>query len=117
MSIAELMITDGPSAGYVRPRICIISMSAIADDPRVRRQGDAFARAGWEVVGVGLPGAQSMPPDWTILTYPQTEMDAEVTSTPDNALESAIVDGTAIRDANTLAPASPKMSGFSRDIS
>jgi len=92
-------------------------MSAIADDPRVRRQGDAFARAGWEVVGVGLPGAQSMPPDWTILTYPQTEMDAEVTSTPDNALESAIVDGTAIRDANTLAPASPKMSGFSRDIS
>ena len=44
-------------------------MSAIADDPRVRRQGDAFARAGWEVVAVGLPGAQSAPPDGPILTY------------------------------------------------
>jgi glycosyltransferase involved in cell wall biosynthesis len=45
-------------------RICILSISAIADDPRVRRQGDAFKRAGWGVVGVGLSGAQSTPPEW-----------------------------------------------------
>lgn len=36
----------------------------------MRRQGDAFARAGWEVVGVGLAGARSSSPDWTILTPP-----------------------------------------------
>ena len=117
MSITELMITDGPSAGYVRPRICIISMSAIADDPRVRRQGDAFARAGWEVVGVGLRGALSTPPGWTILTYAQNDVGAEVTSTVDEAPESAIVDGRAIPETNMLAPASPQLSEFSRDKS
>ena len=117
MSITELMITDGPSAGYVRPRICIISMSAIADDPRVRRQGDAFARAGWEVVGVGLRGALSTPPGWTILTYAQNDVGAEVTSTVDEAPESAIVDRRAIPETNMLAPASPQLSEFSRDKS
>ena len=50
-----------------RPRICILALSAIADDPRVRRQGDAFARRGWDVVGVGLPGAGSAAPDWPVL--------------------------------------------------
>ena len=49
------------------PTICILALSAIADDPRVRRQGEAFHRAGWRVVGVGLPGARSTPPDWPIL--------------------------------------------------
>jgi glycosyltransferase involved in cell wall biosynthesis len=47
--------------------ICILSLSAIADDPRVRRQGDAFHAAGWSVVGVGLPEAKSAPVDWQIL--------------------------------------------------
>ena len=46
-----------------RPRVCILALSAIADDPRVRRQGDAFARGGWDVVGVGLPGAGSALPN------------------------------------------------------
>nr|WP_246505345.1 glycosyltransferase [Microvirga antarctica] len=41
-------------------------MSAIADDPRVRRQGDAFAKAGWDVVGIGLSGALSNPPAWPV---------------------------------------------------
>jgi hypothetical protein len=50
-----------------RPRICLIALSAIADDPRVRRQGDAFVRDGWDVVAVGLPGARSTAPGWTIL--------------------------------------------------
>ena len=85
-------------------------MSAIADDPRVRRQGDAFARAGWEVVGVRLRGARSTPPDWTILTYAQNDLGAEVTRTVDEAPESAIVDGKAISEASTLAQASSEMS-------
>jgi glycosyltransferase involved in cell wall biosynthesis len=49
------------------PRICILSLSTIADDPRVRRQGDAFADAGWDIVAVGLPGAKSPAPTWPIL--------------------------------------------------
>lgn len=39
-------------------------MSAIADDPRVRRQGDLFHERGWDVVAVGLQGARSTAPDW-----------------------------------------------------
>ncbi len=39
-------------------------MSAIADDPRVRRQGDLFHARGWDVVAVGLQGARSTAPDW-----------------------------------------------------
>jgi glycosyltransferase involved in cell wall biosynthesis len=57
-------------AGRPGRRVCLLSLSAIADDPRVRRQGDAFARVGWEVVGVGLPGARSVPPNWPILDRP-----------------------------------------------
>jgi glycosyltransferase involved in cell wall biosynthesis len=51
-----------------RPRIGIIVLSAVADDPRVRRQGDAFKNAGWDVIGFGLPGGRSDPPDWPIVT-------------------------------------------------
>jgi glycosyltransferase involved in cell wall biosynthesis len=48
------------------PTICLLGLSAIADDPRIRRQGDAFHRAGWNVIAVGLPGAKSQLPCWTI---------------------------------------------------
>lgn len=50
------------------PAICILALSAIADDPRVRRQAEAFHRAGWNVTAVGLPGARSPDPEWRILT-------------------------------------------------
>lgn len=39
----------------------------IADDPRVRRQGDALHAAGWKVTAVGLPGGRSAPPEWEIV--------------------------------------------------
>lgn len=39
-------------------------MSAIPDDPRVRRQGDCLAAAGWEVAAFGLPGHRSADPAW-----------------------------------------------------
>lgn len=51
-----------------RPTICILALSAIADDPRVRRQAEAFHRAGCDVTAVGLPGARSPDPEWRILT-------------------------------------------------
>ncbi len=65
-----------PSGGVVRPvidpqhrrSICILSLSRVADDPRVRRHGDAFHRAGWNIVAVGLPGARSAAPEWPIVT-------------------------------------------------
>jgi glycosyltransferase involved in cell wall biosynthesis len=59
----------GASAALLEtPTICVLALSAIADDPRVRRQAEAFHRAGWSVVAVGLPGARSAKPDWRILT-------------------------------------------------
>jgi glycosyltransferase involved in cell wall biosynthesis len=50
-----------------RPRACIISFSPIADDPRVRRMGDALVDNGWDVVAIGLAGAKAAPPRWPVL--------------------------------------------------
>lgn len=57
---------DSRSSGGSR-RVGLVSFSAIGDDPRVRRQGDAFARAGWKVFAAGLGDARSSPPDWEIV--------------------------------------------------
>lgn len=51
-----------------KPRVGIVSMSPIADDPRVRRQGDAFHDAGWQVKAFGLPGRMALAPKWPIET-------------------------------------------------
>jgi glycosyltransferase involved in cell wall biosynthesis len=52
-----------------RPRrAALLSFSPIADDPRVRRQGDALAQNGWDVTAFGLSGATSTPPNWRIVT-------------------------------------------------
>jgi glycosyltransferase involved in cell wall biosynthesis len=51
-------------------RACLLSASRIADDTRVRRQGDALAGAGWQVTGIGFAGLRSRPPAWTILELP-----------------------------------------------
>lgn len=48
--------------------ICLLALSRIEDDPRVRRQGDAFARAGWQVNGIGLGGARSPGPAWRVIS-------------------------------------------------
>jgi glycosyltransferase involved in cell wall biosynthesis len=48
--------------------VCILSLSQIADDPRVRRQGDLFESCGWRVTAIGAPGVtKSDPPRWPIL--------------------------------------------------
>jgi glycosyltransferase involved in cell wall biosynthesis len=61
-------VREVPAARLERPAICVLALSAIADDPRVRRQAEAFHRAGWNVTAVGLPGARSAAPEWRILT-------------------------------------------------
>jgi glycosyltransferase involved in cell wall biosynthesis len=60
--------TAETAMSHEKPTICILALSAIADDPRVRRQAEAFHRAGWNVTAVGLPGARSPDPEWRILT-------------------------------------------------
>ncbi len=67
-TLAKMPDAIGPATVPERSTICILALSAIADDPRVRRQADAFHRAGWNVVAVGLPGARSPDPAWPILT-------------------------------------------------
>lgn len=52
------------------PRIGLVSVSAIPDDPRVRRQGDLFWARGWDVLGIGLGGARSDAPAWQCLMPP-----------------------------------------------
>jgi glycosyltransferase involved in cell wall biosynthesis len=49
------------------PRVCLLCLSAIADDPRVRKQGNLLHNAGFDVVGVGMPGATARSPEWPIL--------------------------------------------------
>jgi glycosyltransferase involved in cell wall biosynthesis len=71
-----------------RRQIGILALSAIADDPRVRRQGDAFHAAGWEVIAFGLSGnGLSLPPVWSIVgcetaNVPDPESLDEVLSEP-----------------------------------
>ncbi len=59
-----LKVAELQEAAAAKPSVGLISISSIADDPRVRRQGDAFHAAGWNVVGIGLSGALSPPPAW-----------------------------------------------------
>lgn len=51
-----------------KPVVGIVSLSPIADDPRVRRQGDAFHAAGWDVQAFGLPSTAPLAPAWPITT-------------------------------------------------
>lgn len=51
-------------------RAVLVSLSAIEDDPRVRRHGDALSEAGWTVTGVGLGGHRSASPAWQVLHLP-----------------------------------------------
>ncbi|HEY8276702.1 MAG TPA: glycosyltransferase [Methyloceanibacter sp.] len=51
-----------------KKHVGILALSAIADDPRVRRQGDAFYAAGWGVMAFGLSGSERSPaPLWQIV--------------------------------------------------
>jgi hypothetical protein len=70
------------------PTVGILSQSSIADDPRVRRQGDALKAAGWNVIGVGLAGAQGSAPDWPVLTPDNVEELPDKPSMPNTGYRS-----------------------------
>jgi glycosyltransferase involved in cell wall biosynthesis len=72
-------------------KVCILSLSDIPNDPRVRRQGDALYKAGWSVMGVGLPGPREQCPPWAILSRTQA------TKTGSNKVEERLEQYLAIR--------------------
>ena len=49
-------------------RICLLKVAPIADDPRVRKQGDALLSAGHDVWAVGTAGGRSEAPTWPVST-------------------------------------------------
>jgi glycosyltransferase involved in cell wall biosynthesis len=58
----------------VTSRVCLLSRSCLADDPRVRKHGDALASAGHEVVGVGYSGARAPGPAWPVVQIDPPDM-------------------------------------------
>jgi glycosyltransferase involved in cell wall biosynthesis len=69
----------------MKRRIGIISLSVIPDDPRVRKQGDLLANAGWDVVGIGLSGHRSYLPPWRCIAIEENSAitaDAEADHEP-----------------------------------
>jgi hypothetical protein len=48
-------------------RVCLLAISIIADDARIRRHGDALAAAGYDVTAVGLGGGRGTLPVWPII--------------------------------------------------
>ena len=60
-----------------RPSVVILSHSVTADDPRVRRQGDAFLDRGWRVLVIGLGGARAASPSWPLVEVDTEWCDAE----------------------------------------
>jgi hypothetical protein len=51
----------------MKPRVGIISLSVILDDPHFRKQGGLLANTGSEVIGIGLSGPHSLLPAWRCL--------------------------------------------------
>lgn len=62
-------------------RICLLKVAAIADDPRVRRQGDALTAAGHDVWAVGTQGGRSTPPAWPVMAVPPPSRTAAAKAT------------------------------------
>lgn len=92
-----------------RPRIGLISFSAIPDDPRVRRQGDLFHSRGWEVIAVGLSGARSQQPLWQCLAIDSgagetRPAEAEGTPSAEDGMVAEVVGDQAKAASPTRAP-------------
>ncbi len=64
-------------------QVGILALSTIADDPRVRRQGDAFHAAGWDVIAFGLPSSGRSPnPPWPIVDCDTANVPASLDEVP-----------------------------------
>jgi hypothetical protein len=96
-----------------RRRICLLALSALVDDPRVRRQGDLFDAHGWDVTAVGIPGGRSAPPAWRILGA--TTQPASGAAGPCGRRSPPLVDGD-IRRPRGLAAAIAQYGRFRRAL-
>lgn len=69
-SIKTSMMTNRPSQNppaAARKRVaCVIALSDIPNDPRVRRQCDALYDAGWDVIAIGIPGTEDPTLRWPV---------------------------------------------------
>lgn len=50
---------------------CIISLTSVTDEPRVRRQSHTLHEAGWNVVVAGYKGRSEKPPYWRLIEVEQ----------------------------------------------
>lgn len=76
------MTENDPLSADRKRSICIFSLSCIPDDPRVRRQGDTFHEAGWEVHAFGINQPKSTLPPWSV--YPGNWSPEPETTKDDN---------------------------------
>lgn len=59
-------MSSGQSKVQARPSVCLLSFSAIADDPRVMRQAAALQEAGFEVSAVGFRATVAAEPSFPV---------------------------------------------------
>lgn len=97
----------------------LVALSPLADDPRVRRMGDYLHSKGWRVIGFGLPGAKSPPPEWPIhcdtVGSPDAHaiFDGRIPPTPDAELMAEIPQRPRIREVLEKAVRAPhKLTGL-----
>ena len=50
-----------------KPKICIISLTPVTDEPRVLRQASALYQDGWDITVAGYSGRQAPPPFWRFI--------------------------------------------------
>jgi glycosyltransferase involved in cell wall biosynthesis len=56
---------ERPASSAVRaPRVCIISMTRVTQEPRVLRQVATFRQLGWKICVIGHHGGAPAPDDW-----------------------------------------------------
>lgn len=87
------------------PRIGLVCHSAIADDPRVRRQGNLFQTAGWDVFAIGLKDSLSPPPTWPIYSVesqPEPDEMPHRTAQARSAIKSMLAGGSASHAAKAV---------------
>lgn len=68
-----------------RPTACVIALSDIPNDPRVRRQCDALFDAGWNVIAIGTPGTNDPGCRWPILVNAAATADDLAEATDERA--------------------------------
>lgn len=92
----------------LRADVCLVVHNAVADDPRVRKQGNLLHELGLKVAAVGLTGASAPPPEWPVL---EAHADG-----PPGSLARAIVDLASYAAVRALQPAAHLSPGIAEIV-